>query len=129
MRDIQAELDWVRTNPKGRRKKNKARLADFEDLTSKEFQKRNETQELYIPPGPRLGENVIDIQKLTKSFNHTALLDKFTCKIPRGAIVGIIGANGAGKTTFFKMLMGLEKPTSGSLSFGDSVQLAYVDQS
>ena len=129
MRAIQAELDWVRTNPKGRRKKNKARLADFEDLTSKEFQKRNETQELYIPPGPRLGENVIDIQKLTKSFNHTALLDNFTCKIPRGAIVGIIGANGAGKTTFFKILMGLENPTSGSLSFGDSVQLAYVDQS
>lgn len=128
-RAVQAELEWVKTNPKGRRKKNKARVSNFEELNSREFQKRTETEELYIPPGPRLGENVINIQDLTKSMTGRVLLEKFSAKIPRGAIVGIIGPNGAGKSTFFKMLTGLEKPDSGEITIGDTVQLSYVDQS
>lgn len=128
-RTVKAELEWVRTNPKGRRKKNKARLNDFEELISKEFQQRNETQELYIPPGPRLGENVIQLKNVTKSLGNKLLIDNFSVTIPRGAIVGIIGPNGAGKTTLFKMINGLEKPDQGEISIGDSVKLAYVDQS
>jgi sulfate-transporting ATPase len=128
-RAVQAELEWVKSNPKGRRKKNKARVSNFEELNSREFQKRTETEELYIPPGPRLGENVIDIQGITKSMGDRLLIDKFSAKIPRGAIVGIIGPNGAGKSTLFKMLTGQEKPDSGNIEIGESVQLSYIDQS
>lgn len=128
-RAVQAELEWVKNNPKGRRKKNKARVSNFEDLNSREFQKRAETEELYIPAGPRLGENVFDIQTITKSLGGRVLLDKFSAKIPRGAIVGIIGPNGAGKSTFFKMLSGQETPDSGAITIGETVQLAHIDQS
>lgn len=126
---IAKELEWVRSNAKGRQAKSKARLAQFEELNSQEFQKRNETQELYIPPGPRLGDVVIEMESVTKSFSDRLLLDNLTFSVPKGAIVGIIGPNGAGKSTFFKMIMGVEKPDSGSIRLGDTVQLAYVDQS
>lgn len=128
-RALKEELEWVRTSPKGRRKKNKARLASFEELSNKEFQKRNETHELYIPPGERLGETVFELQGVSKSMGDQLLIDNLTCKIPRGAIVGIIGPNGAGKTTLFKMLSGAEQPDKGTVIVGNSVQLAYVDQS
>ncbi len=128
-RAVKAELEWVRTNPSGRRKKNKARLSNFEELSSKEFQQRNETQELYIPPGPRLGEHVIHINGISKTLGDKLLIDKLSVNIPRGAIVGIIGPNGAGKTTFFKMMCGLVEPDTGSVSIGDTVKLSYVDQS
>lgn len=128
-RTIKAELEWVRTNPKGRRKKNKARIAHFEELMSKEFQQRNETQELYIPPGPRLGEQVITVEHLRKTIGNKLLIDDLSVQIPRGAIVGIIGPNGAGKTTFFRMLTGKETVDAGNIIVGDTVQLAYVDQS
>lgn len=126
---MKAELEWVRTNPKGRQAKSKARLARFEELSSKEFQKRSETQELYIPPGPRLGELVIDVKNLSKQFGDRQLFDGLTFNMPKGSIVGIIGPNGAGKSTLFKMLMGLEQPDSGEIKIGETVQLAYVDQS
>ena len=128
-RAIKAELEWVRSNPKGRRKKSKARMENFEELNSKEFQQRNETQELYIPPGPRLGENVISLKDVTLSLGHKLLLDKLSITIPRGAIIGIIGPNGAGKTSLFRMINGQQAPDEGTVSVGDSVQLAYVDQS
>ncbi len=128
-RAVKSELEWVRTNPSGRRKKNKARLTNFEELSSKEFQQRNETQELYIPPGPRLGENVIQTNAISKSYGDKMLIDKLSLTIPRGAIVGIIGPNGAGKTTFFKMMCGLVEPDEGSVTIGDTVKLSYVDQS
>ncbi|OJV88387.1 MAG: energy-dependent translational throttle protein EttA [Gammaproteobacteria bacterium 39-13] len=128
-RTLTAELEWVRTNPKGRRKKNKARVANFEELMSKEFQTRNETQELYIPPGPRLGENVIQLDKISKSLGGRLLIENLSVKIPRGAIIGIIGPNGAGKTTLFKMLTGEEKPDEGTITIGDTVKLSYVNQS
>ncbi len=128
-RTIKSELEWVRSNPKGRQAKNKARLARFEELNSKEYQTRNETAELYIPPGPRLGDKVLDIVGLHKSFNNNILINDLNISIPKGAIVGIIGPNGAGKSTFFKMLTGIEKPDHGTISFGDTVKLAYVDQS
>jgi ATP-binding cassette ChvD family protein len=126
---LQAELEWVRTNPKGRQAKSKARLARYEELNSKEFQRRNETQEIYIPPGPRLGDLVIEAKNLSKSFGDRVLIDNLSFNLPRGGIVGVIGPNGAGKTTLFKMLMGLEQPDSGSLHIGDTVKLSYVDQS
>ena len=126
---IKAELEWVRSNPKGRHAKSKARLARFEELSSKEFQKRNETLELYIPPGPRLGDLVIEANQISKRFGDRLLFENLSCKIPPGAIVGIIGPNGAGKSTFFKMLMGQETPDYGSIRFGDTVKMAYVDQS
>lgn len=126
---LQAELEWVRTNPKGRHAKSKARLARFEELNSQEFQKRNETQEIYIPPGPRLGDLVIELNQVCKSFSDRVLIDNLTFSVPKGAIVGIIGPNGAGKSTLFKMLTGLEQPDSGSIRLGETVQLAYVDQS
>jgi ATP-binding cassette ChvD family protein len=126
---IKNELEWVRSNPKGRQSKSKARLARFEELSSKEFQTRNETLELYIPPGPRLGELVIEVDKISKSFGNKALIENLSLTIPRGSIVGIIGGNGAGKTTFLKMLMGQEKPDSGSIRIGETVEMAYVDQS
>lgn len=126
---LQAELEWVRTNPKGRQAKSKARLARYEELNAKEFQKRSETQELYIPPGPRLGDLVIDAENVSKAFNDKVLFENLTFQIPKGAIVGIIGPNGAGKSTLFKMLMGQETPDTGTIKIGESVKLAYVDQS
>ncbi len=126
---IKAELEWVRQNPKGRQAKSKARLARFEELSSKEFQTRNETLELYIPPGPRLGEKVIEVDDVSKGFDGRALITDLTFNIPRGSIVGIIGGNGAGKTTFLRMLVGKEQPDSGEIRIGETVDLAYVDQS
>ncbi|OGT53838.1 MAG: energy-dependent translational throttle protein EttA [Gammaproteobacteria bacterium RIFCSPHIGHO2_12_FULL_42_13] len=126
---LKAELEWVRTNPKGRQAKSKARLARFEELNSREFQKRSETQELYIPPGPRLGDVVIDLEKVSKRFEDRLLFENVSFSIPPGAVVGIIGPNGAGKSTLFKMLMGQEMADSGTIRLGDSVKLAYVDQS
>ena len=128
-RTLKEELKWVQTNPKGRQAKNKARLARFEELNSKEYQTRNETAELYIPPGPRLGDKVLEVVNLHKSFGDNVLIDNLNLNVPKGAIVGIIGPNGAGKSTFFKMLCGKEQPDSGSITFGDTVKLAYVDQS
>lgn len=125
---IKHELDWVRSNPKGRQAKSKARMARFEELSSNENQKRNETNELYIPPGPRLGDKVIDVENLTKSYNDRVLIDDLSFSIPKGAIVGIIGPNGAGKSTLFKMLSGAESPDSGSVMVGETVKLASVDQ-
>ncbi len=128
-RTIKSELEWVRANPKARQAKSKSRLARFDELMSKEVQERNETSELYIPPGERLGEKVIEIEHLSKGFGDRLLIDDLNCSIPRGAIVGIIGGNGAGKSTFFKMLTGQETPDSGSITIGNTVDLAYVDQS
>lgn len=125
---LKAELEWVRSNPKGRQAKSKSRVSRYEELASQEFQKRNETQELYIPPGPRLGDLVIEAENLSKSFGERLLFDQFSFKIPRGAIVGIIGPNGAGKTTLFRMLAGEEQPDSGEIKVGESVVLSYVDQ-
>ncbi|HXQ63916.1 MAG TPA: energy-dependent translational throttle protein EttA [Steroidobacteraceae bacterium] len=126
---LQQELAWVRQNPKARQAKSKARLARFEELQSQEFQKRNETNEIYIPPGERLGELVIEVRKLTKGFGERLLIDGLSFNLPRGGIVGIIGPNGAGKTTLFRMLTGVEKPDGGEIRIGPTVQLAYVDQS
>lgn len=128
-RTIKAELEWVRSNPKGRRAKSKARLAQFEELNTREFQKRAETTELYIPPGPRLGDLVIEVNDLAKGFGDRLLFEHLNLRVPKGAIVGIIGPNGAGKSTFFKLLSGQETPDAGSIRFGETVQLAYVDQS
>ncbi len=127
-RTIKAELEWVKTNPKGRQSKSKARLARFEELNSQEFQKRNETTELYIPPGPRLGDLVVEVNNLCKGFGDKTLIDNLSFSIPKGSIVGIIGGNGAGKTTFLRMLVGAEQPDSGSIRIGETVDLAYVDQ-
>ncbi|MBL7250561.1 energy-dependent translational throttle protein EttA [Alloalcanivorax marinus] len=126
---VEKELEWVRQNPKGRRAKNKARVNAFEELASQDFQKRNETQELYIPPGERLGEKVFEIKDVSKQFDGKLLYENLNFSIPRGAIVGIIGPNGAGKTTLFRMLTGEETPDSGEIDKGDTVDLAYVDQS
>ncbi|HFD12242.1 MAG TPA: energy-dependent translational throttle protein EttA [Crenotrichaceae bacterium] len=126
---MQAELEWVRTNPKGRHAKSKARLARFEELSSETEQKRNETHEIYIPPGPRLGDNVVEARQLNKGFGERLLIENLNFKLPPGGIVGIIGANGAGKTTLFRMIAGQEQPDSGELILGDTVKLAYVDQS
>jgi len=126
---MKAELEWVRTNPKGRHAKSKARLARFDELASQDFQKRNETQEIYIPPGPRLGDVVVDADGLSKGFGDRLLIDKLNFQLPKGGIVGIIGPNGAGKTTLFKLIAGLEQADSGSIKIGESVQLAHIDQS
>ncbi len=126
---LQSELEWVRTNPKGRQAKSKARMARFEEMNSREFQKRSETQELYIPPGPRLGSLVIEARNLSKHFADRLLFENLTFTMPAGAILGIIGPNGAGKSTLFKMLMGQEQPDTGDIRLGDTVKLAYVDQS
>ena len=128
-RTLQHELEWVRSNPKARQAKGKARLARYEELASREFQERNETDELYIPPGPRLGELVIDVKGLRKSFGERLLIENLSFTLPRGAIVGIIGPNGAGKTTLFRMLIGTERPDAGDIRIGPTVKLAYVDQS
>jgi len=128
-RAVKAELEWVRTNPKGRQAKNKARLQRFDELQSKEFQKRNETQELYIPPGPRLGDKVIEFDGVRKAFDHELLYEDLTFNLPPGGIVGVIGPNGAGKTTLFRMITGEEAPDAGDIRIGETVELAYVDQS
>ncbi|MDA0149768.1 energy-dependent translational throttle protein EttA [Vibrio sp. LaRot3] len=125
---IEKELEWVRQNPKGRQSKSKARMARFEELQSGDRQKRNETNELFIPPGERLGDKVIEVKNLTKSFDGRVLIDDLSFNMPKGAIVGIIGANGAGKSTLFKMLSGTEQPDSGSIEMGETVKLASVDQ-
>ncbi|GGN29229.1 MULTISPECIES: energy-dependent translational throttle protein EttA [Marinomonas] len=125
---IKSELEWVRQNAKGRQSKSKARLARFEEMNSQEFQDRNETNELYIPPGPRLGSKVIEIEGVSKSFEHKMLLEDFNMVVPQGAIVGVVGGNGAGKSTLFKMIAGIEKPDTGTVTLGETVQLAYVDQ-
>lgn len=127
-KSIDKELEWVRQNPKGRQAKSKARMARFEELNSGEYQKRNETNELFIPPGPRLGDKVIEVSNLTKSYGDRTLIDDLSFSIPKGAIVGIIGANGAGKSTLFRMLSGQEQPDSGSIVMGETVVLASVDQ-
>jgi ATP-binding cassette ChvD family protein len=126
---MKAELEWVRTNPKGRHAKSKARLARFEELSSTDSQKRNETREIYIPPGPRLGDVVVTAENLHKGFGERELIDGLNFNLPPGGIVGIIGPNGAGKSTLFKMIAGLEQPDSGSLTLGETVVLSHVDQS
>jgi ATP-binding cassette ChvD family protein len=126
---LEHELEWVRQNPKARQAKSKARLARYEELASKEFQQRNETNEIYIPPGERLGDLVIEVTGLRKAYGERLLIDNLSFNLPRGGIVGIIGPNGAGKTTLFRMLTGVEKPDAGEIRVGPSVQLAYVDQS
>ncbi|MCW8983442.1 MAG: energy-dependent translational throttle protein EttA [Gammaproteobacteria bacterium] len=126
---MKQELEWVRSNPKGRHAKSKARMSRFAELQSGEYQKRNETNELYIPPGPRLGDVVIEAKGITKGFGDRLLVDDLSFNLPPGGIVGIIGPNGAGKTTLFRMLVGQETPDSGELKLGETVKLAYVDQS
>jgi energy-dependent translational throttle protein EttA len=126
---LKRELEWVRTNPKARQAKSKARMQRYEELASQEFQKRNETNEIYIPPGDRLGDLVIECKDLRKGYDDRLLIDSLNFNLPPGGIVGIIGPNGAGKTTLFRMLSGVEKPDSGEIRLGPSVKLAYVDQS
>ena len=128
-RTIKAELEWVRSNPKGRQAKSRARLARFDELTSEEYQARNETMELYIPPGPRLGDLVIEAKGISKAFGDQVLIDNLSFNVPKGAIVGIIGGNGAGKTTLFRMIARKEQSDSGELRIGETVDVAYVDQS
>lgn len=127
-KQIRQELEWVRSGQKGRQSKSRARLRQFEELNSREFQKRNETQQIYIPPGPRLGDSVIEAQNLYKGFGDRLLIEDLSFKIPPGAIVGIIGGNGAGKSTLFRMITGEEQPDKGSLTLGETVKLGYVDQ-
>ena len=129
IKSMKEELEWVRSNPKGRQAKSKARMARFEELSSQDFQKRNETRELYIPPGPRLGQQVIEAEHIQKSFGDKCLVEDLDFRLPQGGIVGIIGPNGAGKSTLFKMLTGIEKPDGGELRIGETVEIAYVDQS
>ena len=126
---MQHELEWVRSNPKGRQAKSKARLKQFEELSSADYQKRNETNEIYIPPGPRLGDLVLEVDDLKKGFGDKLLIDGLSLQLPPGGIVGVIGPNGAGKTTFFRMITGEEQPDAGTLRLGDTVQVAAVDQS
>ncbi len=129
VKTMKEELEWVRTNPKGRHAKSKARLARYEELASQEYQKRNETKEIFIPPGPRLGDLVVEAKNLSKGFGDHLLIDNLSFNLPRGGIVGVIGPNGAGKTTLFRMIVGQEKPDGGELRIGPTVKLAYVDQS
>jgi len=124
-----SELEWVRSNPKGRQAKSKARLRQFDEISSAQYQKRNETNEIYIPPGPRLGDVVLEVEGLKKGFGDKLLIDDLSFQLPPGGIVGVIGPNGAGKTTMFRMITGAEKPDGGSIRLGDTVQLASVDQS
>ncbi len=128
-KSIRAELDWVRTQPKARQAKNKARLARFEELNSQDFQTRNETLELYIPPGPRLGDTVLEVEGISKKFGETVLIDNLSFSVPRGAIIGIVGGNGAGKSTLFRMISGTQQPDSGTVKVGETVTLGHVDQS
>lgn len=126
---VKAELEWVRKNPKGRQAKNKARLARFDEMQSQDFQKRNETNEIYIPPGERLGDKVIEFHNVSKGFGERALLASLSFNVPKGAIVGIVGGNGAGKSTLFRMIAGEETPDSGEVVIGETVNLAFVEQS
>jgi ATP-binding cassette ChvD family protein len=126
---IKHELEWVRSNAKGRQSKSKARMARFEEMNSQEFQKRSETNEIYIPPGPRLGDKVLDFKNVTKGFGDRILIDDLSFSIPKGAIVGVIGGNGAGKSTLFRMITGSEQPDSGEIEVGETVKMAFVDQS
>lgn len=128
VKSMKDELEWVRSNAKGRQSKSKARLARFDELSSQEFQRRNETNEIYIPPGNRLGDLVIEINDLTKGFDERKLIDGLTANIPKGAIVGIVGGNGMGKSTLFRMIAGSEQPDSGSIRIGETVTLAFVEQ-
>ncbi len=125
---MKTELEWARQNPKGRRSKNKARLARFEEMQSQDFQTRNETNEIYIPPGQRLGDKVIEFTNVSKKFGDRLLIDNLNLSIPKGAIVGIVGGNGAGKSTLFRMIAGNEQPDTGEISIGESVEVAYVEQ-
>jgi len=129
VKSMKHELEWVRSNPKGRQSKSKARLKRFEELSSQDYQKRNETNELYIPPGPRVGDIVVEIEGGSKSYGDKMLYQNLDFKLPRGGIVGIIGPNGAGKSTLFKILVGVEKLDAGTIKVGDTIQIAYVDQS
>ena len=129
IKSMKHELEWVRSNPKGRHAKSKARMARFDELQSQEFQSRNETNEIYIPPGPRLGDLVIEAEGLKKAYGENLLYDNLSFTLPKGGIVGIIGPNGAGKTTLFRILTGQETPDAGTLRIGETVQIAYVDQS
>jgi ATP-binding cassette ChvD family protein len=129
IRTMKQELEWVRSNPKGRHAKAKARLQRFEELSSQEFQKRSETNEIYIPPGERLGDLVIEAKNLAKAYGDRVLFEGLSFSLPKGGIVGVIGPNGAGKTTLFRLLTGQEQPDGGTLRIGDTVQIAYVDQS
>ncbi len=126
---IKAELEWVRTQPKARQAKNRARLARFDELNSQEFQTRNETQEIYIPPGARLGDKVLEVDGVSKAFDDRLLISELSFSVPKGAIVGIIGGNGAGKSTLFRMISGEETPDTGTVDVGETVHLGYVDQS
>ena len=128
-RTLKRELDWVRQNPKGRQAKSKARMTRFEELSSYEYQKRNETQEIFVPVAERLGNEVIEFVGVTKSFGERVLIDNLSFRVPPGAIVGVIGPNGAGKSTLFKLIQGVEKPDSGEVKIGPTVNLAFVDQS
>ena len=128
-RTLKKELDWVRQNPKGRQAKSKARMTRFEELSSYEYQKRNETQEIFVPVAERLGNEVIEFVGVTKSFGERVLIDNLSFRVPPGAIVGVIGPNGAGKSTLFKLIQGVEKPDSGEVKIGPTVNLAFVDQS
>ena len=128
-RALKQELEWVRQNAKGRQAKSKARLARFDELNSQEFQSRNETNEIYIAPGERLGDKVIVLDNVSKGFGGKALIDNFSVSIPKGAVVGIIGGNGAGKSTLFRMIAGTEQPDSGTVTLGETVKVAYVEQS
>ena len=127
-RALKQELEWVRQNPKGRQAKSKARLARFEELNAQDFQTRNETNEIYIAPGQRLGDKVIELNKVSKSYNDKVLIEDLSLSVPKGAIVGIIGGNGAGKSTLFRMIAGTETPDSGSIDLGETVKVAYVEQ-
>jgi len=127
-RSIKSELEWVKSNPKGRHAKSKARLQRFEELNSQETQKRNETMEIYIPPGPRLGEQVIDLENVSKMYNDKLLFDDLSFSIPQGSIVGVVGGNGAGKSTLFKLISGTEAPDKGEIKQGSTVKIAYVEQ-
>jgi len=127
-KSMKQELEWVRSNPKGRHAKSKARMARFEEMATSDYQKRNETNELFIPPGERLGDKAIEVEGLKKSYGERLLIDDLTFKVPKGAIVGIVGPNGAGKSTLFRMLTGSEQPDSGAINIGESVQIASVEQ-
>lgn len=129
VKSMKQELEWVRSNPKGRRAKSKARLKRFDELASAEYQKRAETSEIYIPPGPRLGDVVIEAKNISKHFDDKVLYEDLSFRLPPGGIVGVIGPNGAGKTTLFRMMTGEQKPTSGEFKVGETVKIAYVDQS
>lgn len=125
---LKSELEWARQNPKGRQAKSKARLARLDELQSQEFQARNETNEIYIPPGERLGDKVIELENVSKGYGDRLLIDNLTLSIPKGAVVGIVGGNGAGKSTLFRMIAGTEQPDSGTVTLGETVKVAYVEQ-